>query len=100
MDDMATALADRLNRLLDRIEKLPFDEPEKTDGPACRGTGLDFITDSQTGFPLTSGLSRDPQVRARFAPHIALCDVCGFRAECLERAERIGIWGGTFPHER
>ena len=90
LDASATQLAERLNNLLDRIEKLPTAGERATivawrEHAACRGTF------SSVFFPDKGKQSSLKEARK-------WCDVCPVATECLAYANDMriaeGIWGG------
>ncbi len=70
----------------------------------CVDSGLDFLATNQGAIGVRTGKSKRLQPALRFAEHLQLCRLCEMRDECLTIALQfdmtIGIWGGTFPHER
>ncbi len=68
----------------------------------CIDSGLDFLATSVGVIGSKTG--KRWQDAPRFSEHLLLCRLCEMREECLAIAtrydEKIGIWGGTFPHER
>lgn len=68
----------------------------------CIDSPLDFMTYDDGRKAITYLVGKNH--RKKFREQLVLCNRCTIREECLERAykyeAKIGIWGGTLPHER
>lgn len=119
VDEAATAIIPSLEFIfenLDKLEKMQRSRQRalsrrvKADGgkaesevpppptAACQDSGLDYITDH-------NGFAIGPKhKRVNFEDHLAYCNVCRMKDDCLDRATwdrtKIGIWGGLMPSER
>jgi hypothetical protein len=102
LDRAAVGLAETLTRLIEVLEardgggNMPPRVPLR---PLCEGSHLDFIADVDGNYIGEMTGSKESHFK-KYGAQLALCRLCRCKTKCLEKAEPIGIWGGTLPYER